>query len=172
MFKNVRWVKEPKGLEIRHTTEKDGDDINRWLQDPQIQKWFPVKTQEEIDFTVHAWTEYAKYGCALTATILGEVAGSAVLYLQPYKRMAHQCLFAIIVDEKFRGQGAGTKLLSSLFSMAKKRFSLQMLHLEVYRGNPAVSLYERLGFKHCGVREKFLKDGDEYFDQIIMQKTL
>ena len=86
--------------------------------------------------------------------------------------MSHQCLFAIIVDEKFRGKGIGAKLLRELMTLAKERFKLELLHLEVYQGNPAINLYKRLGFKEYGIHRRFMKDKGRYLDKILMQKNL
>ena len=55
---------------------------------------------------------------------------------------------------------------------AKNHFKIEILHLEVYQGNPAIRLYERLGFKEFGRQPKFIKIGGEYLDKIMMQKEL
>ncbi len=103
-------------------------------------------------------------------------AESRILYIQPYQKLAHQCLFAIIVDEKLRGKGVGAKLMEELMALGKERFHLEFVHLEVYEGNPAINLYRRLGFKEYGFQRHFIKDKEEgqvrYFGKILMQKYL
>ncbi len=55
-------------------------------------------------------------------------------------------LDAIAVQEKYRGQGIGSKLLEELFKWSKTK-GYKAVHLEVVDENPkAKSLYERLGF--------------------------
>ena len=108
------------------------------------------------------WISYAKQQAVLTALWDGIPCGIANLYLQPYKKLAHQCLFAIIVDEKYRGKGVGTNLLNALILMAKNTFHIELLHLEVYEGNPARRLYERMGFKQYGIQRHFIKDQGNY----------
>ena len=115
---------------------------------------------------------YYKYHAVLTALWESVPCGIANLYLQPYKKLAHQCLFAIIVDEKYRGKGVGTRLITELMALAKERFKIELLHLEVYEGNPAIHLYERLGFTQYGIHRRFVKDGDRYLSKILMQKSL
>jgi putative acetyltransferase len=55
---------------------------------------------------------------------------------------------------------------------AKNQFKIEILHLEVYAGNPAIRLYERMGFKEFGRQPKFIKMDGEYIDKVMMQKEL
>lgn len=114
---------------------------------------------------------YAKLGAVLTAVWDGVPCGVANLYLHPYKKLSHQSLFAIIVDEKHRGKGVGKKLLQSLIILAKEK-GVELLHLEVYEHNPAAHLYRKLGFKEYGIQRHFIKDGGKYLAKIMMQMRL
>jgi ribosomal protein S18 acetylase RimI-like enzyme len=60
---------------------------------------------------------------------------------------------AIAVAPEFRGRGIGTKLLESLISEAPK-LKYPALSLSVYRRNPALKLYERLGFRDALVSKE------------------
>jgi putative acetyltransferase len=133
---------------------------------------FPLNDLREIEDAARIWISYSKQQAVLTALWDGVPCGIANLYLQPYQKMSHQCLFAIIVDEKYRGKGIGAKLLRELMTLAKERFKLEFIHLEVYQGNPAINLYKRLGFKEYGVHRRFMKDQGRYIDKILMQKYL
>ena len=53
-------------------------------------------------------------------------------------------------NEAHRNKGIGTKLLDELFALAKETFKIEIVHLEVYHTNPAIILYQRLGFKQFG----------------------
>jgi ribosomal protein S18 acetylase RimI-like enzyme len=96
----------------------------------------------------------------------------STLYIQPFKKLVHTCLFSIIVSEKHRNLGVGTALLEDLMVLAKEKFQIEILHLEVYEGNPAKRLYDRLGFKEFGCQKHFIKDQGEYIAKIFMQKYL
>ena len=77
------------------------------------------------------------------------------------------------MDEKFRGHGIGTALVTELLKLAKNRFKMEMIHLEVYIGNPAVRLYERLGFVEFGRQTHWIKEPDgTYVGRIFMEKFL
>lgn len=61
----------------------------------------------------------------------------------------------VVIDEKERGQGLGTKLLRAVMEEGTKKGILNYT-LEVRVSNlPAVRLYEGLGFISAGVRKRF-----------------
>lgn len=159
-------------LTIRFGEESDQKYLVDWLLQPGVLDGFPLTDLREIEDAARIWLSYSKNHAVLTALWDGVPCGIANLYLQPYQKLSHQCLFAIIVDEKYRGKGIGAKLLRELMVLAKERFKLELLHLEVYRGNPAINLYKRLGFKEYGVHPRFMKDQGRYIDKILMQKEL
>ena len=102
----------------------------------------------------------------------GEPCGSAVLNLQAFQKLAHTCLLTILVEESRRGIGVGTALLSDLIDLAKDTFHIEVLHLEVYEDNPALGLYEKMGFKPFGEHKNFTRETDRYRSKIFMQKLL
>lgn len=160
-------------IEIRPTILEDAPLLTEWLSDPDILRWFPMNNQREIQDAVHIWMGFVKYGSSLTALYEGKPRGMALLYLQPYKKFAHQCLFSIIVDAPFRGKGIGKRLLEGLEKIGKEKFQLELLHLEVYEGNPAKRLYERMGFQEYGVQKHFIREKPgSHRGKIFMQKSL
>jgi RimJ/RimL family protein N-acetyltransferase len=165
-------MKNTSPLEIRVSLPEDAPYLTRWLSEPEILAWFPMINALEIEDAVKVWIGYAKYGANLTVVQDGDPCGMANLYLQPYKKLSHQCLFSIIVAKEKRGQGIGSFLLEELIKLAKERFHIELLHLEVYDGNPARKLYERFGFTPFGAQTHFIKEGGEYRAKIMMQKQL
>jgi len=112
------------GLEIRYTELTDGKYLKEWLQEPGVLRWFPMYDEVEIDDAVGRWVGFSRYKCSLSAVMNGVPCGLATLYLQPYKKLAHQCEFGIIIGGNFRGQGVGSELLQSLIHLAKERFGI------------------------------------------------
>ncbi len=160
-------------LTIRVTDiEKDSPHLKSWLFEPGVLRWFPMFDEREVDDAVKIWVSYAKYEACFTIECDGVPCGVANLYLQPYKKLSHQCLFAIVVSEKFRNKGIGKELLTHLMKSAKEKFNIEILHLEVYEGNPAIRLYRRMGFIEYGVEKHFIRDNAEYISKIMMQKYL
>lgn len=159
-------------LRLRLAEEADESCLIEWLSQPGALSWYPLANLREIEDAARIWMSYSKFGATITALWNGVPCGIATLYLQPYKKLAHQCLFAIIVEEKHRGRGVGACLIQELEALGKEKFHLELLHLEVYEGNPAIRLYERQGFKQYGVHRNFVKEGDQYRNKILMQKSL
>lgn len=143
-----------------------------WLSEPGVLRGFPMHDKREIEDSSKHWISYARYKAVLKALYKGKTAGLANIYLQPYRKLAHQCLLAIIVGEEFRGHGVGRALMEDLIKLAKEKFKIELLHLEVYEGNPAIHLYEKLGFERYGTQRRFIKDKGEYLNKILMQKSL
>jgi len=161
-----------EGLTIRLGVDSDQKYLVEWLLQPGVLDGFPLADLREIEDAARIWVSYEKFGAVLTALWDGVPCGIANLYIQPYKKLAHQSLFAIIVDEKFRGKKIGTQLLIELLALAKDKFKMEFVHLEVYEGNPAIRLYERFGFVRYGSQRHFVKDESGYKSKILMQKKL
>jgi len=162
----------PAELSIRLTEEADAPYIKKWLTDAEVLKWFPLHDEREIDDAVRVWMSYEKQKSSLTALWNGVPCGSAVLNLQAFKKLSHTCLLTILVEEDKRGKGVGTALLEDLITLAKETFHIEVLHLEVYQDNPAIRLYEKMGFERFGEHERFTKETDRYRSKIFMQKIL
>lgn len=158
-------------LRIRPSKEEDAEHLRRWMADPQALRWFPMIDGREVDDAVRIWTMYSKMEVSLSAYWEGELCGIAYLNILPYEKLKHQCLLTIIVAPQQRGKGIGTALLQDLFVLSKKK-GITLLHLEVYAGNPAKRLYERQGFVEYGRHPRYIKEGVEYIDKILMQKVL
>jgi putative acetyltransferase len=165
-------MKEELPLRIRLAEAGDEKYLVDWFLQPGVLRWFPLSDLREIEDAARICMSYSKFGATITSLWESVPCGIANLYLQPYKKLAHQCLLAIIVDEKYRGKGVGTRLLEELTDLAKQRFKIELLHLEVYEGNPAIRLYQRLGFREYGVQRRFVKDEGKYLNKILMQKKL
>lgn len=162
-----------EGVQIRYGTEEDGKYWAEWLKDPVVQGYFPMLGEEENAQSVQRMQLHTRYRSVLVAEVDGEVAGVAYINLSPFRKLAHQGLFTLIVSQKHRGKGVGTKLMEQLHKLAKEGFGLEMLHLEVYEGNPAIRLYRRLGYRECGFQSHWIKlPSGEYRGKIFMDKWL
>lgn len=160
------------GIEVRYTEPDDAKYLKDWLMEPGILRWFPMLDEVEIDDAVLRWIAFYRYKCSLTIVKDGVPCGIATLYLQPYKKIAHQCEFGIIVGKGYRDAGIGSHLLSSLMQLAKEKFRIELLHLQVYAENPAIGFYERFGFKEFGRQTKWLKEDGRYVGRIFMERLL
>ena len=159
-------------LSFRVAKPEDLRYLITWFSDPGVEKWFPMSNKLEVEDAARICLSYAPIGAAIIALWNGEPCGLANIYVQSYKKLAHQALFAIIVAPDKRGRGIGTFLIKELIRIAKEQLKIELLHLEVYEGNPAKSLYDKLGFEVCGFQKHFLKEGNGYRGKYFMQKDL
>ncbi|MEM1194590.1 MAG: GNAT family N-acetyltransferase [Pseudomonadota bacterium] len=81
-------------------------------------------------------------------------------------------LLLIAVLPEHRAQGLGQILVDRLFDAASGR-GVSRVFLEMRRGNPAVHLYHKLGFRPVGERPKYYKalNGDR-IDAITFARSL
>lgn len=167
------YIIPPDGLVVRLTEEGDGKFLKNWLLHPSVNRWFPMCTESEVEDAVQRWIIFYKYKCSITAVLNGIPCGIATLYLQPYKKLAHQCEFGIIVGHEFRSHQVGGVLLESLMKLARENFGVEVLHLQVYAENPAIKLYKRKGFREFGRQTHFIKEGENnYVGRVLMEKYL
>lgn len=159
-------------VEIRYTELSDAKYLKKWLLEPSVGRWFPMYDEVEVEDAVGRWISFCRYKCSLTAVYNGEPVGLTTLYLQPYRKLAHQTEFGIIVGDEFRGKGVGSKLLTSLMQLAKENFHIELLHLTVYAENPAIKLYRRFGFEEFGRQTHWIKDNGVYSGRIFMERFL
>lgn len=159
-------------LQIRYTEPGDAKYLKQWLLEPSVSRWFPMADEVEIEDAVGRWISFCRYKCSLTAVCEGVPCGLTTLYLQPYRRLAHQTEFGIIVGGGYRGLGVGSQLLTSVMQMAKEGFRIELLHLTVYAENPAIRLYRRFGFEEFGRQTHWIKDNGVYYGRIFMQRFL
>ena len=118
---------EIAGLDIRYSYLTDAPALREWLFDPQVQRWFPVAEEREIEDAIQCWIGFSRYSSSLTATLDkgATICGIATLFLMPYRKVSHHCLFKMVVDPKHRA--SGNRHISSQESQtsSEKLFSLR-----------------------------------------------
>lgn len=163
---------ELSGFDIRYTYVTDTPYLRDWLLDPSVQKWFPVSERNEIDDAVQCWVGFSRYSSSLTATLNGTPVAVGTLFLMPYRKVAHHCLFKLVVDPKHQRKGIGSALLKNLKHLAKNYFHLELVHIEVFEGNPFIHLLKKFDFNEFARQERFVKDGEGYKARILFESNL
>lgn len=160
------------GLDIRYTYVTDTPYLRDWLHNPEVQKWFPVSEEREIEDAIQCWIGFSRYSSSLTATLNGTPCGIGTLFLMPYRKVAHHCLFKLVVDPKHQHRGIGSSLLKNLKHLAKNYFHLDLMHIEVFEGNPFIRLLKKLDFHEFARQERFVKDKDGYMGRVLFESFL
>ncbi len=94
------------------------------------------------------------------------------LFLMPYRKLAHHCLIKIIVAPKWQRQGIGSSLLKNLKHLAKTQFRQELVHMEVFEGNPMIELLKKFDFHEFARQEKFVKENGIYYTRILLESYL
>lgn len=159
-------------FDIRYTYVTDTPYLREWLLDPNVQKWFPISEEKEINDAIQCWIGFSRYSSSITATLKGVPCGIGTLFLMPYKKVAHHCLFKIVVDPKHQRKGIGTSLLKNLKHLAKNYFHLDLMHIEVFEKNPLIQLLEKHDFHEFARQERYVKDQNGYHTRILYESFL
>ncbi|MEM6475090.1 MAG: GNAT family N-acetyltransferase [Pseudomonadota bacterium] len=81
-------------------------------------------------------------------------------------------LLLIAVLPEYRGRGLAQRLIEQLFDAAKTRDS-ERIYLEMRRGNTAIHLYRKLGFKPIGERRNYYRmENGERIDAITFGRSI
>jgi len=163
---------EIPGLDIRYTYVTDIGKLREWVSSPAALQWFPMKIEKEIEDAIQCWIGFCRWSSSLTVTINHVPCAIGTLFLMPYRKVAHQALFKLVVDPKWQRQGIGGTLIRNLKHLAKNYFRLDLLAIEIFEGNPIKSLLEKHNFKEIFRQSDFMKDEGLYRARIYMEVEL
>lgn len=157
-------------VSIRHTSKEDQGFLVSCLQDQETLLGFPLRgASQELKAATEYWMAFADWQSSLTLLLNNIPCGIGTLFLEPYSKVNHHSEIGMIIAKPWRNRGLGTLLLAALFEYAKKEFSFEFLNLLVYAHNPALSLYNRMGFKEFGRHSKWIKEGGVYKTCLFME---
>jgi putative acetyltransferase len=158
--------------DIRYTYITDISYLRSWINTPGMLHWFPMLTEKEVEDALQCWIGFSRWSASLTLTVNHVPCGIGTLFLMPYKKVAHHCLFKMIIDPKWQRKGLGTSLLKNLKHLAKDYFRLEMIYIEVFEGNPILQLLKKQDFYECAQQDKFVREDGQYFKRILMETKL
>ena len=108
----------------------------------------------------------AKNALVLIASYAGEKVGFIAAAETPYEID----IFLVVVAAAYKKKNIGTKLFKSLFDYGQTK-NIEAITLETRSSNiPALTLYEKMGFKKVGERKAYYNKPVE--DAVIMKREL
>jgi RimJ/RimL family protein N-acetyltransferase len=109
----------------------------------------------------------------LVAEDEGELAGELTMKpVSPRRALAHVATLGMTVRKPFRRRGIGNALLAEAMAWAPTA-GYTRVELQVYaRNTGAIALYERHGFELEGRRRRFIREGENYLDDLMMARLL
>jgi RimJ/RimL family protein N-acetyltransferase len=102
----------------------------------------------------------------------GTIVGRLSVSRDIHPASAHVADVGLMVAQGYRRRGAGTALMQAAEDWARTT-GVEKLELHVFPYNePAIALYERLGYRREGLRERHFRRGYELVDAILMAKEI
>lgn len=98
----------------------------------------------------------------LVCIVDGKVAGNCQISWNNRIKTKHRASVAIVLLREFWNQGIGTRLTAEMIRIAEENQNILQIELDFVEGNSrARALYEKLGFRICGIQPNAirLKDG-------------
>ena len=163
---------DPIQIDIRYTHMNDLPYMKQWVASPAVLYWFPMSEGKEVDDALQCWIGFSKYNCSLTVIYKDAPVAIGTLFLMPYRKVAHHCMFKLVVDPKYHRKGIGRALIRNLKHLAKNYFRLELMHIEVFEGNPLIALLKKEGFTEFVRQEKYVKENGQYLARILLEVSL
>lgn len=100
-----------------------------------------------------------------------QIIGTAGLTIYSNPRLRHSASVGIMVHKDYQGKGVGTALMKAIIDIADNWLMLVRVELTVFADNEkAIHLYEKLGFRTEGKKEKAAIRNGQYTDEFIMAR--
>lgn len=79
----------------------------------------------------------------------------------------------ILINKKYRNKGYAYSAIQKLIDYSKNILGIRMLYCSITENNIySIKLFEKCGFHKTGIREKWIKIKDKYYDELFYQKFL
>lgn len=161
-------ISDSEDFDIRYTTPADMQVLTEWLKTGDMLHWYPPGDDLELENFVRIWIGFSRYNASITATYKKKPVGMGVLYLMPYRKVAHHAMFQLVVSPEHQNKGVGYSLIRNLKHLAKQ-FRLEFIHAEILDESPIISLLKTLGFEEFGRQERYVKEEGKYYPRILME---
>lgn len=167
-------LRSQRTVTIRTATPEDAQAVLSYTQEVMAEAPFLLTTREEFTKTVEDQQQFlASYlehphQLALLAEADGNVIGFLNFQNGHRKRIAHQGEMSMSLLRDWRGQGVGRAMVERLLVWAQVNLLLEKVTLDVFSENqPAIALYERVGFVKEGIQRKAIKMEDGTYHSLI-----
>lgn len=142
--------------DIRYSEMEDLSYLEQWFSLPDACDDYPFGYAEKED-ALKNWIGFSRFKASLTGEIAGKPCAIGTLFLMPYKKVAHHCSFQLIVAPEHRRKGVGTSMVRNLLNLAKTRFNLESVHVEIFEPSQLLSILRQLNFESFAEQNDYIK---------------
>lgn len=105
-------------------------------------------------------------------TASGNIVGHVDVKSDPLTAGLHWCHLGIGIENAYRGQGLGERLMDCAIGFVEAHPALACIELRVFSGNTPIALYRKKGFAEvCTLKDRFRLHGRS-IDDIIMVRLI
>ena len=155
-------------FDIRYSEMSDLSFLQQWFEAPSACFDFPFNDVEKEE-ALKNWIGFSKFQASLTGTVDTTPCAIGTLFLMPYRKVAHHCSFYLMVDPIHRSKGIGTSMVRNLLHLAKERFRLDSVHVEIFEPSQIIPILTKLSFIEIVRQENFVKIGEEKRARLIWE---
>ena len=170
---------EIDGIRLQSPDENDAEAIIALMKQVMDETPYLACSSEEFDMTVEDERRFLRAraddprDAFLAAWSDGAPIGTvSVRAVGAKSRERHRAMLGICLLRAYWGRGVGSRMLETALDMARSAGFLQ-LELEVDAENGrAIGLYKRFGFQEYGRLTNAIRRDGQFFDEILMVKSL
>lgn len=153
--------------------EKDAsEDYCRWLNDPEVNKYLETRQATIKDLKKYIIEKNQNKNC-LFLGIFDKENNKHIgnLKLEPISFSKKKAIFSILIgDKEYWSKGYGTEATKLIIDYAFNSLNLDTIILGVIPENKvAIKVYEKVGFKIIGIREKSIDHNGVLYDDVVME---
>jgi len=161
---------------LRHLRKEDLDDIWTIFNIVVAEKKFiPVVNPVTSRFEKENWYFREKDEdniVIVSETEDGHVVGQCMIEHVGWDAAYHVGDLGIIISPEYRDLGLGKSLIEEALNVAEEK-GFEKVCLSVFHTNTrAISLYEKMGFRKVGYRDRQFKLDGNYYDEILMDMSI
>ncbi len=165
-------ITKDKDYDLRFSFLIDENFLLEELKDKETMQWLPPSSESDVKIFARNWAGFARYQCSLSAMYGKETVGMATLFLMPYVKVAHLSMMYMVVKKEYRNKGVGRSLLKNINHLARTKFKLESIHVEIFEGCPLEHLLIKGGYKKIITQENFVELDNQMKARLIYEVDL
>ncbi|MFX1454835.1 MAG: GNAT family N-acetyltransferase [Promethearchaeota archaeon] len=177
-MKRILELKNGEQIVIRHLSKSDIEGVwnnfNEVVDEGiYLPVFFPVRSQLEKDSWYHN-IKSEKEICIVAENknlrIPYNIIGQCEISNSNWDAALHVGILGIIVKREYRDLGIGFNLIDVAIRESKTLNNKEKITLSCFLSNKrAIHLYEKLGFKRVGIRQKQFFMESKFYDEVLME---
>lgn len=151
---------------------EDMKKLRKWRNHPDIYQW--CRQHSLINEIKHGnWYEWQATEPSVEMLIIRTATGDpvGVCGLTSIDHLHRRAEFSLYIAAHRQGKGYGYNGLRMLIDHGFRDLNLNIIWGETFEGNPAMSMFERIGFVYEGTRRQFYFKNGVYLDAHLVSIT-